>query len=72
MFFIKNLKFICEKKKISQNRLAKETNIPTSTIKNLFQDNVKNTNLEYAYKISKYLEINLIDMIEKDLEKEVE
>ena len=70
MFFQKNLKFICEKKNISQNKLAREVNIPTSSIKNLFQENkVKSTSLEYAYRISKYLNVNLIDMIEKDLEK---
>ncbi len=73
MFFIKNVIYLCEKLKISQNQLGKKTNIPISTIKNLFQDKIKNPTLENAYIISKVLNADLLEMIEVDMrQKEME
>lgn len=70
MYFNNNIIYLCTKLKISQNNLATELKIPPSSIKNIFQGKVKSINLEYAYKISKYLEVDLTDMIEKDFRKD--
>lgn len=70
MYFIKNIIFLANKQNISQNGLAKKINLPTSTIKSIFQGKTKNPTLEVAYKLSVFFNMNINYLIENDLSKE--
>ena len=67
MFFYKNLVYLCNKYKISQNKLGNDLNVPISTIKSIFQGKSKNPSLDLIIKIKEYFKISLDDLILKDL-----
>ncbi len=65
-FFSKNLKYLREKRNLSQNKLADMINVNQTTIARWEDDN-RTPNLDNAIDVSKALNIPLPDLIGKDL-----
>lgn len=57
-----NVKFLREKKGISQTKLAKDLNIDTSTIAK-WENNTRQITLEWAIKLANYFDMNVGDFI---------
>lgn len=66
-FFSKNLKYIREQKKLSQNKLAEMVGVNQTTIARWEDDN-RTPNLDNAIDVSQALNIPLPDLIGRDLE----
>lgn len=64
----KNVKFLREHKKITQEKMADDLNIDQSTLAK-WEKNSRKITLEWALKISDYFNINIGDFITKDLQK---
>lgn len=57
-----NVKYLREKKGISQTKLAKELNIDTSTLAK-WENNTRQITLEWAIKLANYFDMNVGDFI---------
>ncbi len=68
-YFSKNLKYLRESKKLSQNKLAEIIGVNQTTIARWEDDN-RTPNLDNAIDVSNALDIPLPDLIGKDLEKD--
>lgn len=72
MQFSKNLKYLRKKNKLSQNKLAKKLNVNQTTIAR-WEDENREPTISNAFKVAKYFEISIDDLISVDLtNKEVE
>lgn len=67
-YFSKNLKYIREKRKLSQNKLAEMIGVNQTTVARWEDDN-RTPNLDNAIDVSKVLNIPLPELIGKDLSK---
>lgn len=63
-YFAKNLKFLRESKKIEQQRLADDLNIPRSTL-SCWENGLRTPKIEQILDITKYFNVN-IDIISRD------
>lgn len=63
-YFAKNLKFLRESKKIEQQKLADDLNIPRSTL-SCWENGLRTPKIEQILDISKYFNVN-IDIISRD------
>lgn len=61
-----NTKFLREKKKISQEKMAKDLKIDQSTLAK-WESNSRKITLEWALKLSHYFNVNIGDFISMDL-----
>lgn len=68
-YFSKNLRYLRESKKLSQNKLAEIIGVNQTTIARWEDDN-RTPNLDNAIDVSNALDIPLPDLIGKDLEKD--
>lgn len=66
MYFSKNLKYLRKKNKLSQNKLAKNLNVNQTTIAR-WEDEGREPTISSAFKIAKYFEISIDDLISADL-----
>lgn len=64
-----NVKYLREKKKISQEKMSKELKINQATLAK-WESNTRKITLEWAIKLSNYFNISIGDFISKDLKKE--
>ncbi len=64
-----NVKYLREKKKISQEKMSKELKINQATLAK-WESNTRKITLEWAIKLSNYFNIPIGDFISKDLKKE--
>jgi len=64
----KNVKFLREHKKITQEKMADDLGIDQSTLAK-WENNSRKITLEWALNISDYFKINIGDFIAKDLQK---
>ena len=64
-----NVKYLREKKKISQEKMSKELKINQATLAK-WESNTRKITLEWAIKLSNYFNITIGDFISKDLKKE--
>ena len=64
-----NVKYLREKKKISQEKMSKELKINQATLAK-WESNKRKITLEWAIKLSNYFNIPIGDFISKDLKKE--
>lgn len=72
MQFSKNLKYLRKKNNLSQNKLAKKLNVNQTTIAR-WEDKGREPTISSVFKIAKYFEISIDDLITIDLtNKEVE
>lgn len=65
-YFSKNLKYLREQKKLSQNKLAEMIGVNQTTVARWEDDN-RTPNLDNAIDVSETLKIPLADLIGKDL-----
>lgn len=68
-FLNKNLKYLRNKKNISQQNLADQIGIDRSTISRI-ENNEIDTTIDNAIKIAEILNVSVNDLISKDLTKE--
>lgn len=66
MYFSKNLKYLRTKNKLSQNKLAKKLNINQTTIAR-WEDENREPTISSAFKVVKYFEVSIDDLITIDL-----
>lgn len=64
----KNVKFLREHKKITQEKMADDLGIDQSTLAK-WENNSRKITLDWALNISDYFKINIGDFIAKDLQK---
>ena len=63
-YFSKNLKYLRQKRKLQQQELAAELNIPKSTL-SCWEAGIRTPNIEQIQKIAKYFDVDM-EIISKD------
>ena len=64
-----NLKYLREKKKITQEKVSKDLKIDQSTI-GKWESNSRKITLDWAIRLSQYFEVNIGDFISKNMKEE--
>ncbi len=63
---------LCDKFKMTPNRLAELSTVPPTTLRSMLANNVTNTSSYVIYKICKVFKIELKDFFDSDLFKNIE